>query len=144
IPSFSNSPWIRGAPQRQFSAAIRESNLERLDRCVVFQDVVASAAIVVRETQPTFTKLTSQKPVLFDHVRNFLPLPAVQPAGQHTEHQGQRRGVDHEPELTSWMARRMSADLWNTTGCRSRIGGRGMPEFYVRSVRVLAGGGSGK
>jgi alpha-beta hydrolase superfamily lysophospholipase len=23
IPSFSNSPWIRGAPQRQFSAAIR-------------------------------------------------------------------------------------------------------------------------
>jgi hypothetical protein len=23
IPSFSNSPWIRGAPQRQFSAAMR-------------------------------------------------------------------------------------------------------------------------
>ena len=61
-------------------------------------------AIVVRETQPTSAKLTPQEPVLFDQVRDGLPLPAVQPAGQHTQHHLQRRGVDHEPELISWLA----------------------------------------
>src|SRR5262249_1457903 len=75
-----------------------------------------ASQVTLRETQPTFTKLTSQKPVLFDQVRNCLSLPAVRPAGQHTEHQVQRRGVDHEPELTSWLPRRISADLWNPTG----------------------------
>jgi hypothetical protein len=29
-------------------------------------------------------------------------------------------GVDHEPELTSWLGRRMPADLWNTTGTVSQ------------------------
>ena len=43
-----------------------------------------------------------QYAVLFDQVRDGLPLPAVQPAGQHTQHHLQRRGVDHEPELISW------------------------------------------
>ena len=61
-------------------------------------------AIVVRETQPTSTKLTPQEPVLFDQVRDCLPLPAVQPAGQHTEHHLQRREVDHELELISSLA----------------------------------------
>lgn len=32
-------------------------------------------------------------------VRDRLPLPAVQPAGEHAQHHLQRRGVDHEPEL---------------------------------------------
>ena len=59
-------------------------------------------AIVVRETQPTATKLTPQQAVLFDEVRNDLALSAVQPAGQRTEHHLQRHGVDHEPELISW------------------------------------------
>jgi len=33
--------------------------------------------------------------------RDPLPLPAIQPAGEHIQHHLQRRGVDHEPELTS-------------------------------------------
>jgi len=61
-------------------------------------------AVFVRETQPTSTKLTPQEPVLFDQVRDCLPLPAVQPAGQHTEHDLQRREVDHELELISRVA----------------------------------------
>src|SRR5262249_27932695 len=37
----------------------------------------------------------------------------VQPAGQDREHHRQRNDVDHEPELTSSLARRRSADCWN-------------------------------
>ena len=59
-------------------------------------------AIFVRETQPTSTKLTPQEAVLFNQVRDCLPFPAGQPAGQHTQHHLQRRGVDHEPDLISW------------------------------------------
>jgi hypothetical protein len=59
-------------------------------------------AIFVRETQPTSTKLTPQEPVLFDQVRDCLPLPAGQPAGQHTQYHLQRREVNHEPDLISW------------------------------------------
>jgi hypothetical protein len=58
-------------------------------------------AIVVRDTQPTSTKLPPQEPVLFDQARDGVPLPAIQPAGQDTQHHVQRRGVDHEPELIS-------------------------------------------
>ena len=56
-------------------------------------------AIVVRETQPTSIQLAPQEPVLLDQVRDGVPLPPVQPAGQHTEDQLQRPGVDHEPDL---------------------------------------------
>ena len=63
-------------------------------------------AIVVRETQPMPTKLTPQKPVFFNQVRDRLPLPAVQPAGQHAQHHLQRRGTDHEAQLISRAGRR--------------------------------------
>jgi hypothetical protein len=43
-------------------------------------------AIIVRETEPTFTKLTPQEPVLFNQVRDDLALPPLQPAGQYTQH----------------------------------------------------------
>ena len=85
-------------------------------------------AIFVRETQPTSTKLTPQEPVLFDQVRDCLPLPAVQPAGQHTQHHLQRRGVDHEPELISWaglkdIGREMEHYGVSTTAAVSRADG---------------------
>ena len=73
-------------------------------------------AIVVRGTQLTSTKLTPQHPVLVDQVRDGFPFPSVQPTGQHSEDHLQRRGVDHEPQLTSRVARQTSADLWNTWG----------------------------
>jgi hypothetical protein len=59
------------------------------------------SAIVVGETQSPGPKLAPQEPVLFDQVRDRLPLPAVQPAGQHAQHDLQRRGVDHGVELIS-------------------------------------------
>jgi hypothetical protein len=62
------------------------------------------AAIVIRETQPPSTKLTPQEPILLEQVGDGLPLPAVSPAGQHKQHHLQRGGVDHEPELISWLA----------------------------------------
>jgi hypothetical protein len=58
-------------------------------------------AILVRETQPTPTNLMPQKPVLLDQIRDGLPFLAIQPAGQHTEYDLQRNGIDHWPELTS-------------------------------------------
>jgi len=42
-----------------------------------------STAIVVREPQPTCTKLTPQESVFFDQVRDRVPLPAIQPTEQH-------------------------------------------------------------
>jgi hypothetical protein len=59
--------------------------------------------IIVRETEPSSPKLAPQKSVLFNQVRDDFPLPPVQPAGQHTQHQRQHREVDHEPELISWL-----------------------------------------
>ena len=59
------------------------------------------AAIVVSQAQPPGPKLAPQEPVFFDQVGDRLPLPAVQPAGQHAQHHLQRRGVDHGVELIS-------------------------------------------
>ena len=48
-------------------------------------------------------------------VRDGLPLPAVEPAGQHTEHHLPRHGVDHKRSLFHGDVRRMAAERWNTT-----------------------------
>jgi len=61
------------------------------------------AAIVIGQPQPPIPKLTPQKPILFDQVRDGLPLAAIQPSGQHHQHDLQRGGVDHEPDLISWL-----------------------------------------
>jgi hypothetical protein len=52
-----------------------------------------------------------------------LPLPAVQPAGQHAQHDLQRRGVNHRVELTSRAVLKTSAESWNTTGVVGEHGG---------------------
>ena len=59
------------------------------------------STIVVGETRSAGPKLTPQEPVLFDQVRDRLPLSAVQPAGEHAQHHLKRRGIDHGAELTS-------------------------------------------
>jgi hypothetical protein len=46
IPSFNNSPWIRGAPQDNSQRPYAESDLDRVSRCVVFQDVASDAASI--------------------------------------------------------------------------------------------------
>src|ERR1700746_1887758 len=71
------------------------------------------SAIVVGETQSPDPKLSPQEPVLGDQVRDRLPLPAVQPAGQYAQHHLHRRGVDHEAELISRAGPKTSAELWN-------------------------------
>jgi hypothetical protein len=43
-------------------------------------------AIVVRKTQATATKLTPQRPILFDQGRDRLALSTVEPASDHAEH----------------------------------------------------------
>lgn len=48
--------------------------------------------IILRKAKPTLAKLPPQKPVLFDVVRDHVPL-AVEPAGEHTEHYLERHGV---------------------------------------------------
>jgi hypothetical protein len=72
-----------------------------------------AAPIFIREPRPPSAKLTRQKPILLDQLGDGLPLPAVQPAGQRHQHDLQRGGVDHEPDLISWLARPTSADSWN-------------------------------
>jgi hypothetical protein len=104
-----------------------QQGVRRHDRGDLPQDRTADSirsrcqptAIVVGETQPTSTKLTPQESILLDEVRAGVPLPAVQPAGQHIEHDLPRGDVDHTPELISWLARTLSADLWNTTGAQN-------------------------
>ena len=61
-------------------------------------------AIVIGQAQAPRPKLAPQEPVFLEQVGDRLSLPAVQPAGQHTEHHLQRRGVDHELELISGLA----------------------------------------
>jgi hypothetical protein len=58
-----------------------------------------SPAIIVREPQPTATNPAPEGSVLFDQVREGVPLPTVQPPGQHQQHDLQRGGVDHERTL---------------------------------------------
>ena len=60
-----------------------------------------ASAIVVGEAQSPGPQLVPQEPGLFNQVCDGLPLPAIQPAGQHVQHDLQRRGVDHESELIS-------------------------------------------
>jgi hypothetical protein len=43
----------------------------------------------------------TQEPVLFDQVRDRLPLSTVQPAGEHAQHHLKRRRIDHGAEITS-------------------------------------------
>jgi hypothetical protein len=59
------------------------------------------AAIVVSQAQPSGPKLAPQEPVFLDQVGDRLPLPALEPAGEHAWHHLQRRGVDHEVEPIS-------------------------------------------
>jgi hypothetical protein len=104
----SGSSAVRPLPRDQLTVPPKQG-VRRRNRGDLPQDRTADSvrsgsqptAILVRETQPTPTKLTPQKPVLFDQVHDGLPFLAIQPAGQHTEHDLQRNGVDHWPELTS-------------------------------------------
>jgi hypothetical protein len=59
------------------------------------------AAIVVSQAQPPRPKLAPQEPVFLDQVGDRLPLPALEPTGQHAQHHLQRRGVDHGVEPIS-------------------------------------------
>ena len=57
--------------------------------------------VVIGEPHASPTQLPSQHPILFDQVRQDLPLPAIQPAGDGEEQYLERRDVDHERELTA-------------------------------------------
>src|SRR5687767_6236445 len=61
----------------------------------------ASRRRSVGETQSAGPKLTPEEPVLFDQVRDRLPLSTVQPAGEHAQHHLKRRRIDHGAEITS-------------------------------------------
>ncbi len=73
------------------------------------------SALVVAEAQSPGPKLAPQKPVLFNQVRQRLPLPAIQPAGKHEQDHLERRGVDHESKRISRVGLNASAGKWNTT-----------------------------
>ena len=78
--------------------------------------------VVIGEPQAPPTQLPPQHPILLDQVRQHLPLPAVQPAGDSKEQHVERRDVDHGRELTSQPRSRVatrSAEPWDTT--RSRL-----------------------
>jgi len=62
---------------------------------------VAIVAILRSEMKSAGPKLAPQEPVFFDQIRDRVPLPAIQPAGEHAQHHLQRRGVDHGVELVS-------------------------------------------
>src|SRR5215468_8574517 len=83
-----------------------------------------SSAIVVAQMQSPGPNLTPQEPVLFDQITNRLPLTAIQPAGEHTQHHLQRRWVNHEPELISRQGQKTSIENWNTTGALQRASHR--------------------
>ena len=57
--------------------------------------------VVIGQAQAPPTQLPPQHPILFDQVRQYLPLLAVQPADNTQEQHAESRDVDHGQELTS-------------------------------------------
>jgi hypothetical protein len=59
------------------------------------------------------------------HFGDRLALPAVQPTGQHQQHQLQRRRVDHEAELIirnrTLNLHKSPAELWSGTGLKGEL-----------------------
>ena len=102
--------WLAYVHFREISCRCQRSNVSGVAIVAISRKAVTAhlvrprsepSAIVVGETQSPGPKLAPQELVLFDQVRNRLPLPAVEPAGQHAQHHLQRRGVDHETDLIS-------------------------------------------
>jgi hypothetical protein len=51
------------------------------------------------ELQPPLAQLPSKDPILFDQIRDSLPLLSIQPAGEDGEHHLENRCVDHGRSL---------------------------------------------
>ena len=76
--------------------------------------------VVIGQAQAPPTQLPAQEAILFDQIRERLPLPALQPAGQDQQQHLEGRDVDHERELISQPAgfarHNSSIELWDRTG----------------------------
>jgi hypothetical protein len=59
-----------------------------------------SPSVVIGESQAPRPHLASQHTILFDQVRQHLPLPVIQPAGHGEEQHSDGRDVDHKRKLT--------------------------------------------
>ena len=57
--------------------------------------------VVIGQAQAPPTQLPPQHPILFDQVRQHLPLLAVQPARDGQEQHAESGDVDHGQELTA-------------------------------------------
>jgi hypothetical protein len=74
---------------------IQEPDFSRRSRVVVEQPIVIS------EPHASPTHLPPQHPILLDQVREHLPLPAIQPAGQMRSNMGSAETSIPSGELTS-------------------------------------------
>ena len=61
-------------------------------------------AVVIGQAQATPTQLPPQHPILFDQVREYLPLLTVEPARNVQEQHAESRDVDHGQELTALLS----------------------------------------
>jgi hypothetical protein len=74
-------------------------------------------AVVIGQALVPRTQLPPQHPILFDQVRQYLPLLAVQPARDGQEQHAESRDVDHGQERTAlpsfWRFTTRSAETWD-------------------------------
>jgi hypothetical protein len=57
--------------------------------------------VVIGQAQTPPAQLPPQEAILFEQVRECLPLSALEPAGQDHQQHVECSGVDHEPEVIS-------------------------------------------
>jgi hypothetical protein len=60
-----------------------------------------SPPVVIGQPHAPPTQLPPQHPILFDEVRDNLPLATIQPGGEADEQELEGRDVNHERERTS-------------------------------------------
>ena len=121
----AGSPGVRPLPGDQL-AMPPEQRVRRRDRGDLPQGRTANsvrsagqpAAIVVRETQPTSTKLTPQEPVFFDQVRERLSRSrrSSQPVSTISTICSAAGSITSRSLYHGWRER-VSGHLWNSTGC---------------------------
>jgi hypothetical protein len=104
----SEFPGVSPLPRNQPSMPAQQG-IRRRDRGDLPQGRTAdpvssggqSSAIVISQTQSPVSELSTQEPVFFDQVADRLPLPTLEPAGQHAQDHLKGCEGDHEAELIS-------------------------------------------
>ena len=87
------------------------------------------SAMVIRHALGSVPQLLPQPSVFRDQVGERCALRALEPAGQHTQHDSQRVRSITERSVYRAQARKTSAEYWNITGIAA-VAAQGPSDLY--------------